>query len=102
MSGEANGPAHPGRAVQPHDRAVAAGGRGDLRINGEGYKPSGDEWLAGGVGASSPLGVATKAKAPASAYLRYEDGKVMIDGDLIVDGNLRVNGTVTTRDFVKA
>jgi len=72
----------------------------DLRIGGEGYKPSDGEWLAGGVAAVAPLG--SPLKQPLSRLIRIEGRKVTVDGDLIVNGDLRVNGTVTAREFVTA
>jgi len=76
----------------------------DLRINGEGYKPSDGLWLAGGVAAaSSPIsGRATPPLTPPVANLiKFENGNVVIEGDLIVGGNLRVHGTITAKEFVR-
>ena len=71
----------------------------DLRINGEGYKPSGGEWLPGSVTAAAT----TLALAPTLAtVVRIENGHVLVEADLIVEGDLRVIGVVTARDFVKA
>lgn len=77
----------------------------DLRINGEGYKPSDGEWLAGGVAAAAPVAVALSGaavKVPLSRKIRIEGETVVVDGDLRIDGDLHVTGVVRAKDFVKA
>jgi len=70
----------------------------DLRIGGEGYKPSDGEWAAGGVAAGAPFA----AQVADNRKIRYENGAFVVDGDLIVHGDLRVHGTVTATEFVRA
>jgi len=69
----------------------------DLRIGGEGYKPSDGEWLAGGVGAS--FAATSLDKQPQK--VRMVGDAVIVSGDLFVDGNLKVTGKVYALDFVR-